>query len=393
VGTPIAIGRLIQVTRRPISVAMLANQGTVGVVDDQGRSQALFAGNIALPINEGATARTSTTDTGIMSLTTPDGSLTLGRVQIYANSNMTLARADTPRFQRSSRAHEAAIDLESGRIRITLLPQPERPIHLLVTTPHAIVEIEEPGDYSIELTPAQLLVSVHEGRAFVEAEGERLAVLASQRAQVMSGGTPQGPLATQRNLITNGEFSRGLENWATLDWIIELPEEPSGDLLIVEEGGDAILKMRREGIGHADAGVRQLIDQDIRDFQSLVFSVNLRVNHQSLGVCGNRGSECPLIVRIEYEDVFGARGEWFQGFYAEGNTGSDLPDVCVSCAPPRNPHIQFTPGQLRFYESDNIMARLEQQDIQLSLIRNISLIASGHAFDIDVVSVSLTAQE
>jgi hypothetical protein len=154
------------------------------------------------------------------------------------------------------------------------------------------------------------------------------------------------------------------------------------------------LKFARVGVGHADAGLRQVVEQDITDYESLQVLLWFQVIDQSLEVCGQQGSECPLILRIDYVDVNGVTQVWQQGFYAIGTISSNAtPDICVSCAPPLNEHIRIPFNQLVFYESQNLLEQLGQQNILPRQIKNVTLVASGHTFDVELVELALMARE
>ena len=162
---------------------------------------------------------------------------------------------------------------------------------------------------------------------------------------------------------------------------------------IEDREGEPTLNFRRLGIGHADSGIRQIVDQDVTDYDTLRLALSMQVDEQSLGVCGQQGSECPLMVRIDYEDVNGVDQTWLQGFYAQGFVSQTTPDVCIACPPPLNEHYLIPYRQLGFYESDNLVEKLNQLGILPRRIKSITLIASGHTFDTNVADVALLARE
>ena len=214
-----------------------------------------------------------------------------------------------------------------------------------------------------------------------------------QRAVTSADGSPIGPLDTERNLIVNGDFGRGQEKWVLLAPNVELNGQPETEVNFLTETDEPSISFRRVGIGHADAGMRQVVNQDVTDFESLQLLVSMEVSEQSLGVCGEQGSECPLIIRIEYVDINGVDQTWQQGFYSVGEISEVTPDVCVACAPPLNEHQQVSFNQLVFYESENLLEKLGQVGILPSQIKSITIIASGHTFDTEVVDVALNAKE
>ncbi|MCA9972745.1 MAG: hypothetical protein KC425_21145, partial [Anaerolineales bacterium] len=205
---------------------------------------------------------------------------------------------------------------------------------------------------------------------------------------------PTGPLAPSRNLVQNGSFDDLWDNWTILAWNIERADQPEGEMDIVALFGELALHVLRNGLGHADVALRQRMDQDVTDFASLALEVDLRIRGQSLPVCGNVGSECPVIIRVEYEDMSGAIQAWQQGFFATGDINPQTaPDICTTCGPPRLEHIRVPPDQIAFYRADII------EDLQLKgmqpprRINSIMLIASGHGFNVDILNVGLIAEE
>jgi hypothetical protein len=174
---------------------------------------------------------------------------------------------------------------------------------------------------------------------------------------------------------------------------VEIIDQQPVELAVIELGTEPAIRFNRVGIGHADAGLRQLINQDVTDFDSMILMISMMISEQSLGVCGQQGSECPLIVRIEYIDENNVDQTWQQGFYAVGDISSETPDVCIACPPPLNEHQRIPFGQLVFYESDNLLNQLDLQGILPVQVKSITLISSGHTFDTNVIDVALMARE
>jgi hypothetical protein len=119
----------------------------------------------------------------------------------------------------------------------------------------------------------------------------------------------------------------------------------------------------------------------------------MQIIDQSLEVCGEKGSECPLMIQIEYIHVNGVNQVWQQGFYAVGTISDVTPDLCVTCASPLIEHVGIPFNQLVFYESENLLERLGQLNILPRQIKAVNLIAAGHTFDVEVVELALMARE
>ena len=62
---------------------------------------------------------------------------------------------------------------------------------------------------------------------------------------VKTENAPQGPLETERNLLTNTDFNNRFSGWVMLGWNIELSEQPSGQTMIVNRVGEPSLALSR----------------------------------------------------------------------------------------------------------------------------------------------------
>lgn len=394
ISVPLTVNALLQNAKRPLDVAVQANQGTVGIDDETGLRRAVLVGQPVQSLSPGSRILTDSTATAVLLFSPPDDENLLARLQIYRNTSLGLERSDTPRYRVSDAGHQLELALERGRLRM-VLPEPTgRPLSIRVTTPQGEVTISQPGQYLLTVNNAVTQVTVQAGEAVAFASGQSLKLIADQRAEIPTGEHPRGPLAIERNLIQNGDFSDSFAGWALFAWNVERPGQPEGTAEVVAMAGDSALRIQRKGEGHADTGVRQVINQDVTDFKSLRLEVDLRIAGQDLGVCGSLGSECPLTIRVEYEDVNGNNLAWQQGFFAVGESGlPETPDVCVSCPPPRLEHHKVGLGQFSFYQADLILDVQQQGVLPPSRIKSVSLIASGHSFEVEVLNLSLIAGE
>lgn len=395
VAVPLGVGAYLQNARRPLVISIQANEGTVGLSNGNGQRDAIFVGEPARTVEGPANVLTNITDSALVSVYTPDETQVLARFNVYGNSVLELVQATAPRYEMSDDPHEVVLNLVSGHMRISVPEGNRRPVNMQIETPQGgQVALENAGQYSLQATNAATTVVVLEGRANVRAGEQGIALVENQRAVIPVEGTLNGPLSAERDLVRNGSFSDDLNGWTHLAGDVQLADQPEVEVSIVDDDGDDVLRFHRVGIGHADAAVRQVVNQDVTAFASVEALVTMRIVDQSLGVCGEQGSECPLFVRIEYVDVYGTRQTWQQGFYSRGEVeAGSTPDVCQFCAAPINPHIRVPPNQVYFYESGNLLEILSQQNIRPRNISSISLAAEGHTFDTHVVDVALIAVE
>jgi hypothetical protein len=397
---PLSVNAYLQNATRRLTTIVQANQGTVGITAESGGQRAVFGSSSgqAVEVEPQEVISTDTNASALMLVSPPEASDPLTRLQISSNTTLVLQQADAPRFEWWSRAgHRLDLELQSGRVRVVVPEFMDRPLTLQFTTPQgALVTIEEPGQYSLEVNDDITQVTVlGSGRALVEGNGQTVMLLPGQRTELAAGGLPSGPLDPARNLVSNGDFSRGLRDWVTYAWFIDLAGQAEGTTEVRPIDGDQTLRFTRDGIGHADVQISQTINQDVFGSSSLQLQLTLNLVRHSLGVCGNVGSECPLFVRVEYIDEGGINRTWQHGFYAEGVVDANsTPDACTSCALIQQvPHERVPLNQLYYYEVELIEELARQGFLPPRFIQRITLIASGHTFETEVSDVGLIVEE
>ncbi len=393
IAIPITANAFVQNASQNLLLAVQANQGTVGIDDESGTRRAVIQGDTAEDVEPNSRILTDSTATAIMLISAPIDESLLARLSIDGNSTLRVNRAITPRFSLSNAEQDVELQLESGRIRLSLLESETRPIIVHLITPQGAVTIQDVGQYSIEVTNEATQVSVQEGTAGINANDETLILSSRERAEIPTGASPQGPLDPERNLIQNGDFAQGFDHWSEYTWKVELADQPDGKTEIVEVDGEPALHFERVGIGHADARVQQSINQSVSDFKSLRLFVTMRILNQSLGVCGIQGSECALFIRINYVDENGVNQIWQHGFFAVGEIDdNNTPGACISCAVLQSNHERVSPGQDFFYEVDLREELARQGALPPIFIESVSLVASGHSFATEIVDLAFVVE-
>ncbi|MBK8932885.1 MAG: FecR domain-containing protein [Chloroflexi bacterium] len=394
VAVPLGVNAMLQNTKKSLNTIMQANQGTVRVDDASGVSRVVIAGENGLVVEKGARILTDETSTASLLVYPPDNSTSpLARLQIYSRSLVNLEEATAPRFAMSDESQMLRFHLDNGRLQLNVLQDGSRPFTVIINTPHGQVFVSEPGQYALVVDNMETQVLVQEGQADVLAvtSGKRLG--AGQRVVISAGGEPEGPFEASRNLVRNGDFYDSWADWSLYVWNVELSDQPEGTSEIVELGGEPAVEFKREGAGHADVRLRQIIGQDVTDYETLRLLLTFQITSHSLGVCGIQGSECPLFVRLNYTDDRGVKRTWQHGFYSIGDISPTTPDACVSCAVVQDTHQRVPLGQISFYEAD-LIEELARQGAPLpTFIDDISLVASGHSFQVGILDVALIVEE
>lgn len=392
-GIPIGIYQWRQRATTDPSIVLQVLQGTAQVEQSRNSSRLLLADEEPIKILPGATIRNDAEAEALLSISSPDGKYSLGIIQIYPNTEIQIQVAKSPRYAASKSPHRLEVKIISGRIRLSLVREADRELDFRSHTPHAQFLLLESGSYSMDVSERQSQITVRTGKAFIYARNGQLEIDNNARGTVGEDGMPIGPLRPAINLIANGNFLDPIE----VGWQVRANSadttQPAGSAELETSGGKEVVRLYREGTGHAETGIYQLLNQNLSDFRTLQLHLSARVDYQSLGVCGALGSECPLMVRIDYEDIGGNPMQWVQGFYSWVDPAVSNPTVCETCPPPRQDHEQHPEGTEFFYDSPNLIEMLSMSGNPLSRINSIYIYASGHSYDVQVSEIELLVEE
>lgn len=349
----------------------------------QGRTISQEASSLA----EGTRVDTEPGSQAAVSFYAANNETVLGSMQVYGSSTITLDLFRSPRFEWSQRPHRMVITMQRGRARVSLAVDVQRQTVILLQTPHGEVSLERSGSYIIEVTNQATEVVVREGAATVTGAGERVILAPNERTRVRAGQPPEGVLTGERNLILNGEFASQLSpaDWSTSQDRKD-PQDVLGQIELAVNAGRNAIHFVRPGRDWGRLSIVQKINRDVRDYVSLRLHLAVKIVRQNLLVCGGLGSECPVMVKIEYTDAAGGRNEWLQGFYYLADSSRTLPTLCVQCAI-RNSHVQVQQNEWYPYDSDDLLALPNKP----AIINAISIQAEGHSFESFVAEVELLA--
>lgn len=400
VAIPISAYYLLINAERPLSVTAVLTGGTVLLSRNQSAlPEALISEAHDLP--ENTLIDTDNASQTVVSFSTPGSNGNtdlLATLQLFANTRLALRQHNTPQFGFSPNPNRIDLNMQRGRLRVDLLDSSTliRPTTITLQTPQALITLTHPGSYSVEVAADQTQVFVRTGEVTVAAAGDSLLLTANQRSTIFAGLPPGAPETGVRNLILNGDFSRSL----SVGWNIfknrATPEATEGEITVLDFQGRRAIHFARFDDNWAELGLRQDINRDIRDLQSLRLQLAVWIVEQSLYNCGSLGSECPVMARIEFTDGTGVRRELLQGFYyrlAPAGTSPAIPTRCVTCPPPTGDHIRIQRGVWFIYESPDLLQTIRNVGFQPVTLNTITIYASGHRFESYVAEIALLAQD
>jgi hypothetical protein len=385
VSVPLAVRGYINDTTDPSRIKLEVQQGTV-LVRRLGTDDPIGVTTELDNLQEGAAIHADENVQALLTVLSPSDGSTLLIVQIYGNTNLDIAVSRSPRFQASGLMHRETLRIEGGRIRATVSPGTDRLTDVNIITPQATSSLQD-GSCSIEVTNDELQVTVRDGSATVSAQGTTVTLTQSQRTQVVLGEPPDGILSPERNLIANGNFRDVLTATWKIHSDVQVQNEPPGDVSVSVEGSRHLAVFDRTGIYHAETDLVQSINRDVRDFRSLKLHFVVEVSNQDVPVCGQAGSECPLMMMLDYKDTDGTDRKYIQGFYTLFDPNGINPNYCTSCGS-RLEHIRVPQDFAYTYESVNLMTLLQPTQITA-----ITFYASGHSYRSSVSEIELLGEQ
>jgi hypothetical protein len=242
------------------------------------------------------------------------------------------------------------------------------------------------GSYIVKVTPNQTFeVVATRGSSVVRAAGVQVPIRGGERTQVHAGQPPDSPILAAEDLIENGTFIRTDTPAKPLKWDLVAPTPEGRDVagqtrLASDESYPVVRFTRKGGTYHAEQGIRQVINQDVTDYNVVRLDVRFKVFSQSVPGGGDQGSEYPLMVRVNYLDETGTPAFFVRGFYVQ-NDGN----------------LPVTNGQsVKAGEWQNLVGenglQLQRLTPKVQLIQSVEIIASGHDYDSEIQRVSLVVE-
>jgi hypothetical protein len=332
----------------------------------------------------------------------------IASVTLRSRSSLDLERVERPRFNWSSERYVIELGGVSGDFMVNVGDRLGRDLLLsLETEQGTVIRLSPGGRYNLSATADQTQVISLRGMASIMTpDRQSFAVLDGQRALLDHASEQIVFSAGYQDLIVTDGFSSDnvvdmtasaapLSNavWRCRNSQISPPE---GAFALDRVDGRSVMRLWRGGgaNSHGETFCIQNLGQtaqeglDVSMFDSLIWRVTFKVVSQSLGTCGSQGSECPLMLRMDYIPVSGERAiSWYHGFYVTLSTQFEYPLRCDSCT---QDHQNINENAWYTYDSGNLFTLIPESQRPKSIL-NVRFYASGHEYDVYVEDVSLLA--
>ncbi len=380
-------------TVRYASVAQVAKleptQGTVLLYDRKDDAEPVAITGVRDNIHEGArivAADDATQATLALNSDVATGD-TLGSVQLYAGTDLTLSRLQRPVFDRSSEPFRTDLQLNSGQARIFTSQSDHRPIEVTLQTPHGTILLE-PGSYQVSVSEEGTELTVRSGQATLShLSGDELIAATGARAWLTPDGATGQATTPEINLVQNGNFTPPvLDSWPSYQ-NAEASTTPGKVQFSEGEDGRQVAQFIRMGDEklHTEVGIRQEVNKAVNVYDNLRIQLDVKTLFQSLPGAGSLNSEFPLRVEVSYRDIYGKELTWGHGFYYREPEADDP-------YPPVADGTRVRQGQWFTYVSPNLIDLLSAQGTRPALINSMRIYASGHNYQSMASEVYLLAE-
>lgn len=326
-------------------------------------------------------------------------------ITVKGNSKLTLRRAVRPRFDWNVSNYEIELQSFTGDLDVFVDRNLGREFRLTVSTQNgARVDLGGSGQYTVSAQQGQTQVFNQEGKAvLIPPAGHNGRDIPVGSQGVFDANSPDQVTITSAytNLLENSTFQDTIQvpsdsgelQEVTKVWRCTNQQDspPRGAYQTEMRDGRTVLRLVRDdnATSHGETRCLSYFGQngrDISDYDFLEIRASFNINYQSLPACGREGSECPLMLYMDYIDQNGAPQRWYHGFYyLTPQTG--FPLSCNSC---RQDHDRVNEKSWYTYESGNLFALLGPSQIP-STVLTVQFYASGHQYDVAVGEVTLLA--
>ena len=304
----------------------------------------------------------------------------MGTILLYPNTSLEILRSRRPYFAGSNQPYTVRLRLLEGQVRIFTKSALNRPVEVQIETPHGEALLEE-GNYAFLVNVDSTEVVVKQGVASIsQREQDSVVIQPGLRSWIQEDGTTLPPVPAEHNLLRDGAFGGQLgQDW---EGYFDPPYTTPGTVTFLEQDGRQVARFYRigeDGI-HTEVGIRQVVNEAVHSYDSLVVRLDVKLNWQTLAGAGEKSSEFPLRVEITYTDIYSKVETWGWGFY---NTD------------PRPDYPLFGGEQIELFtwhsfESGNLIEELEAT--RPARIDSIRIYASGWNYEALASDVGLIVE-
>jgi hypothetical protein len=334
----------------------------------------------------------------------------IATVTVLNGSSLNLRQDTRPRFNLSSDA-PFWIDFKDvyGEFDVFVPDNITRPILIgFATTLGPSARLTTSGHYTLITSGQEVQVINYTGEALLGVSDSQNKLVPAGQSASISADVSQFKIGPLTNLLGDSTFNpNNVMDFSSNDnpvsaqaWrcnsIAQNKGDPLGSFGLMMVDGRPALRLFRgdnaeshgatlcaQGLGTGTGGL------DVSQYASVSIRATFKIHSQTLSTCGIDGSECPLMLAMDYIPTSGGEPKsWYHGFYAFVDPNRFFPLNCIGC----EQHEQINPDVWYTYESHNIFETFSPDSIPKSIL-NLRFYASGHQYEVYVSQVALLADQ
>jgi hypothetical protein len=288
----------------------------------------------------------------------------------------------------------------TGQLAVDIFRGLSRPVTLNIQSQVGTVALGEVGSYMISAVDQYLRLYSQSGSGVIYRSSDLKWYVLAGRQGTIERDNPEAVVAEypfhvlNANLVSEDvESGRLPEGWGCTNVTIDQNEIDGSwkpkrvDLLSVVHmaRGDATSALK----SHSETGCEYYFQNDQRNlaqYKTLSIRVKMKIQGQSLNTCGSQGTECPIMLMLEYHTNNSPEiQQWHQGFFAKRPADDNSIRICETC--PRE-HEQISLNAWYIYDTGDLMVQFPENKKPASLIK-VRIYASGHQFDAAIAELSV----
>lgn len=328
----------------------------------------------------------------------------IATVFLMQGSSLSIERAARPRFEWSAEPYTIRLRNAVGRFWIDLPSDVAREVVLEVAAEAGVARFSQSGNFRLHSGSQRLDLHVDAGTATLEApSGERHTVGAGE-----VGALLREPIGIGTFLLRPTPFEQLNADFGSREDIETNPalpfgwactsranraNEPQGAFARALVDQQVALSMKRlgQGLDHAETSCQYTFSEDdgillsiprrsLSAYDSLHIRARVRINSQDVTTCGIQGSECPIMIQLDYLGENNAPESpqvWRHGFYTLRPPTDENPTICDTCL---QEHEKINADTWYIYDSGDLFKLLPGARKPESILR-LRVYASGHAYE------------
>ncbi len=389
----------------PLNVMMQVSRGTGGITAQEAvRTNGVVTANDKVSTDPLSQATLSLRDS------LNDQQL-ITAITLRGDTSLKLIRGTRPRFKWSNGDYIVELQDFIGELNVFSPKHLTRNLTFsILTRAGDLIYLRSGGQYILRATDSRVQVINQDGEVILKPSNVDIgkSIPANSQGVISYSENPQDVVISQTytNLLSERVFQDDLLAPSEVDstgqpfskdWFCKDNSDPQGRAVSDLVDGRPVLRFVRDNNATSHGETFCLRSwgndgQNVASFNYLSLRATFKINYQSLSACGQDGSECPLMLLVEYVDKNKNYHRWYHGFYATLDPNRNFPLQCNSCL---QAHEQINEKAWFTYDSGNLLNLMANPD-QIAEQRPVTIVdvqfrSSGHQYDVDVSDMALLA--